>query len=471
MDMKLASMLQSKLRSPSRTKFHQQAMKNPTGFQPTTSKEEKKLTSTTTSKSQDIEAGTMYTKSEEPAVQLKVSITKKDVKEGNGKNLRTEEPEEETAKEIEGSNANHSSTNGKEMVELRETENTTPREEIVTTELIVDKSGNEESNVEDGKRENGDNLSEALKNEAEKEETEAAGSESEESSLKLVDEPEVPKSSDENLPFEFTTNGEKTEKNENVETAAKDETKATEHSSNEVVESTTCETPDNGNSTQSDKETEPTEQPKANPNVEDVSFVSYDSSIMLKDVQIKLNDCLKDNSKLFEVSNVEDSVSEEPQKRADMSFGKTLRNISGRTTINRLRYVTVRENRFSPNSSLFVNTSSASLDPDDPTSSKLSRYPTELSDSILCNSSPAERKRKMVENSGASSKKLKTESSSSLFNTSLEILKGLRRPVEVSTPRPQGYKFETDKLSFKSFSDDKLTADAEVEPKKWCVIM
>ncbi|XP_043275014.1 uncharacterized protein [Venturia canescens] len=434
-------------------------------FKPTTSKEEKKLTSIT-SKSQDTESGTMHTGSEESAVQLRVSITKKDVKEESGKNSA----DDDVVKGVEES-INHSSTNGKEIVELTETENT-PREETpkeTASESIEEKSTNEKSSTEIEKQENGDLSFEALKNEDQKEEIETAGSESEESFLKLIDEPEVSKSTDENLPTEeCTTNGDN--KGEKIEeTVAL--SKVIENSSNEVVESTTGETLDSGNISQSDKEAETTDQDTANRNIDDASFVSYDSSIMLKDVQIKLNDCLKDNSKLFDVSNAEDPVPDEPPKRVDMSFGKTLRNISGRSTINRLRYITVRESRFSPNSSLFVNTSSVSLDQDDPASSKLSRYPSELSDAILCNGSPADRKRKMTDNEGASFKKLKTESSSNFFNTSLELLKGLRRPVEVSTPNAQGYNFQTDESNFKGFNDDKLTSDPEVEPKKWCVVM
>jgi len=101
----------------------------------------------------------------------------------------------------------------------------------------------------------------------------------------------------------------------------------------DIVESTTSEVSETLQSiiqsnTQKDKE-------KIDDSINEASFISYDSSIMLKDVQIRLNDCLKDNSKLYDVSNMEGMSNQ----LRDMSFGKTLRNISGRHSIGRILFV------------------------------------------------------------------------------------------------------------------------------------
>uniref|UniRef100_V9ICU5 Uncharacterized protein n=2 Tax=Apis cerana TaxID=7461 RepID=V9ICU5_APICE len=196
----------------------------------------------------------------------------------------------------------------------------------------------------------------------------------------------------------------------------------------------------------------------------DVSFVSYDSSIMLKDVQIKLNDCLKENSKLFDASNTSHNTSSQPQK--EISFGKTLRSITGRRSLNTMRHITLREQRYSPNDSLFVNTSSASLPPDDVADYKIVRYSTDLSDMLsTTNGSPTERKRKHEIDNWSSIKKQKTESENSLLNSSIGLLKGLRKPIQVSTPVSE-MKFQTDKLEL-----DESSKSANEGSKKWCVIM
>ncbi|KZC10571.1 hypothetical protein WN55_02008 [Dufourea novaeangliae] len=202
----------------------------------------------------------------------------------------------------------------------------------------------------------------------------------------------------------------------------------------------------------------------------DVSFVSYDPSIMLRDVQIKLNDCMKDNSKLSETCCMESETLLRPSH--DGSFGKTLRNISGRRSLNRMRHVTLREHRYSPNNSMFVNTSSVSLLPSDETEDfKILRYSTGLSDTVsTSNGSPSDKKRKHeTEEWNFSLKKQKTtESENSLLNTSISILKGLRRPIQVSTPVSE-LKFQSNKLDLTDDEINKSVNDAA--GKKWCTIM
>lgn len=239
----------------------------------------------------------------------------------------------------------------------------------------------------------------------------------------------------------------------------------------DIVESTTSEISETLESvvqsdTQKDKE-------RIDDATNDASFVCYDSSIMLKDIQIRLNDCLKDNSKLYDVSNTEDIPN---QLLKDMSFGKTLRNISGRHSIGRLRHITLRERRISPNSSLFVNTSSTSMAQDEGTESKILHYGSGLlSDSFSTNGSPLDRKRRIETENWNSAKKQKTdEGSSSILNTSINLLKGLRIPsMQVSTPKATPYKFESTKLDISGIKDDdnKVTAEPTESTKKWCVIM
>lgn len=199
----------------------------------------------------------------------------------------------------------------------------------------------------------------------------------------------------------------------------------------------------------------------------DASFISYDSSIMLKDVQIRLNDCLKDNSKLFDENNAEAT----PNHLKDMSFGKTLRNISGRHSIGRMRHVTMRERRISPNNSLFVNTSTISIPHDEGTESKILHYNSDLlSDSFPTNGSPLDRKRKIETENPSSFKKQKTDGES-LLNTSIGLLKSFRN-IQVSTPKVTSYKFES-KLDISGIKDDdnKITVEPTESTKKWCVIM
>lgn len=239
----------------------------------------------------------------------------------------------------------------------------------------------------------------------------------------------------------------------------------------DIVESTTSEVSEMSESVsqsdiQKDKE-------RIDDATNDASFISYDSSIMLKDIQIRLNDCLKDNSKLYDVSNTED-VSNQLLK--DLSFGKTLRNISGRHSIGRMRHVTLRERRISPNSSLFVNTSTTSMPQDEGVESKILHYGSGLLSDSFSNGSPFDRKRKIETERCNSTKKQKTnEEGSSLLNTSINLLKGLRLPsMQVSTPKATPYKFESTKLDISGIKNDdnKMTAEVPIEStKKWCVIM
>ncbi|XP_070517765.1 putative leucine-rich repeat-containing protein DDB_G0290503 isoform X2 [Cardiocondyla obscurior] len=236
----------------------------------------------------------------------------------------------------------------------------------------------------------------------------------------------------------------------------------------EIVESTTSEIPEIPVSvTQSN-----IQKDKENDDINDASFVSYDSAIMLKDVQIRLNDCLKDNSKLYDESNMEDVQS---QLLKDLSFGKTLRNISGRHSIGRMRHVTLREKRISPNSSLFVNTSTMSVPQDEGGDSKVLHYGSGLlSDSFSTNGSPLDRKRKIETENWNSAKKQKTDGESNIFNTSLNLWKNLRIPsMQVSTPKAAPCNFESTKLNISGIKNDdnKNATEPTESTKKWCVIM
>lgn len=241
-------------------------------------------------------------------------------------------------------------------------------------------------------------------------------------------------------------------------------------SSVEIVESTTSEVSEMSESvTQS---TMPKSQEKIDDTLNDASFVSYDSAIMLKDVQIKLNDCLKDNSKLFDESNTED-----PSQFSKETFGKTLRNISGRHSINKMRLLGFPEKRISPNSSLFVNTSTISIPQDEGLDAKALHY-SALSESLPTNGSSLDRKRKNDTLIWNLTKKQKTEtesssSSSSLLNTPMNLFRSFRRSTQVSTPNVTSYKFESTKLdiSGKKDDDNKITAESTESTKKWCVIM
>lgn len=236
-------------------------------------------------------------------------------------------------------------------------------------------------------------------------------------------------------------------------------------SSVEIVESTTSEVSETSESVV--QSNIPKGREKVDETLNDASFISYDSSIMLKDVQVKLNDCLKDNSKLFDVSNVEET----PSQLLKESFGMTLRNISGRHSISRMRHLGFHEKRISPNSSLFVNTSTISIPQDE--EAKVLQYSSALSESLPTNGSSLDRKRKTDTLIWSSTKKQKTEVASGLLSTPMSLLRGLHRPIQVSTPNVTPYKYESTKLDISGMKDDdnKITAESTESTKKWCVIM
>lgn len=258
--------------------------------------------------------------------------------------------------------------------------------------------------------------------------------------------------------------------NEKEEIQSEAQTDTTESYSVDIVESTTSELSETSESisqsdTQKDKE-------KIDDIVTNEASVSYDSSAlkdsyMLKDVHVMLvrSDCVKDNSKLFDVSNMESTPS---QLSKNLSFGKTLRNISGRHSIGRAR--SILRDRISPNSSLFVNTSDMSIAQDEGIEPKVLHYSSLLSDTFPRNGSPLDRKRKIGIGNWDSAKKQKADEESSL-NTSINLVKGFVKPMLISTPKSTPYKFESTKLDISGIKDDDNKITTEESTKKWCVIM
>jgi len=239
--------------------------------------------------------------------------------------------------------------------------------------------------------------------------------------------------------------------------------------SEDIVESTTCDVSEMQESvTQSDAQNKAKIDDIVN---NDTSFVSYDPSIMLKNVQIRLNDCLKENSNLFDVSNKSKDIELKISKylTKEVSFGKTLKDISGRRMI-RLRD-TPRERRISSNSSLYVNTSMISQD--EGTESKALHYT--FSDSFPTNGSQLDRKRKIDAEEYSTMKKQKMDGNSSLLNRSTNLMKNICSPyiMKVSTPKATSFNFEPSKLDISGIKDDdnKITAESIESTKKWCVIM
>lgn len=279
-----------------------------------------------------------------------------------------------------------------------------------------------------------------------------------------ADDTDLKNESSEKCPSEAGTTKSDVQQKEDLHSESQTDTESNSVDILEITTSEMSETSETASQNDVQKEKEKEKEKREESVSKDVSFVSYDSSIMLKDVQIKLNDCLKENSKLFDTSNASHNTSSQPQK--EMSFGKTLRSITGRRSLNTMRHITLREQRYSPNDSLFVNTSSASLPPDDVADYKIVRYSTDLSDVLsTTNGSPTERKRKHEIDNWSSIKKQKTESENSLLNSSIGLLKGLRKPIQVSTPVSE-MKFQTDKLEL-----DESSKSANEGSKKWCVIM
>lgn len=242
----------------------------------------------------------------------------------------------------------------------------------------------------------------------------------------------------------------------------------TESCSIDIVESVTSELSEVSESP-SQQDTNQKERDNFDQNVKsDITGINYDASVTLKDVQIKLNDCLKDKFKHVEVCD-NDNIS---NSSTSDTFGKTLRNISGRSAINRFRHTSSLDYRFSPNDTQLTNVSMLSSPRRETTNVKIVRYSTGLSDVMSSNGSPVERKRKLESPDSITTKKQKTEQSS-LLNTSMDLLRGLRKPIQISTPNVS-YKVQSDKLNIREINDgnDKyLPTHTDDGTKKWCVIM
>ncbi|XP_063993540.1 uncharacterized protein LOC135171125 [Diachasmimorpha longicaudata] len=282
--------------------------------------------------------------------------------------------------------------------------------------------------------------------------------ETESTNSEIVDLVEI---SDDSLVLELSEKPEDTlDKEEPLITSDKKQSEVSNNEANPadvLVESTTSETSPSDLKSQENPSDSNGDQVKPQ---DDPSFVSYDAAIMLKDVQIKLNDCLRDNSKLMDVTDPNASVSEAFK---DLSFGRTLRGISGRNSIGRMRHVTVRDRQRTPNDSLFVNTSSASFSQNDAL-----RFTSGFLESSSPNGTPLDRKRKREAQGSDSVKKPRYEGNS-ILNTSLEYIKNLRRPVQVSTPNPKGFKFDIGEKM--EGSESTTGVDSTGEAKKWCVVM
>lgn len=428
----------SKLRPPTKIEQHQ------------TAKQFKVLMKNPETKSTDMQPG-----SDEAEVKLNVSIQKENVTEENNKTVEAVENKEGYIEHtFELVSSGQLQTSAKPIQEVIFVENVTVSQE---KEGVVGSVNAETKEVEDQEAD--------IKIIFESEQISINNGEE-----KLDDKHPKDKGKGEELPPvpEEMKNGNGINENEEMQSEISVDNQSC---SVDIVESTTSEISElsesvSQNDTQKDKE-------RIDDTMNDASFVSYDSTIMLKDVQIRLNDCLKDNSKLYDVSNTDDMPN---QLLKDFSFGKTLRNISGRHSIGRMRHVTFREKRISPNSSLFVNTSAMSMPQDEGTESKHLHYGSGLlSDSFSTNGSPLDRKRRIeTENWGSAKKQKSDEESSSILNTSINLLKSLRIPMQVSsTPKATPCKFET-KLDISGVKDDdnKMTAEPTAEStKKWCVIM
>lgn len=403
----------------------------------------------------------MQSESEEAEVKLNVSIQKEDVMEekSSGTDKTIEIQESVTDKEQLGVYAF-----GKQTLIVSQTpQNSQHTNNILETQSVENRSILQEKEEEQPLLENTSK-------------TETKETQEQEDDLQLIFE--LKNDGDEKLDDQLSKQVNKEEESSVVRDEQKNGINEKEEIQNktqiindscsvDIVESTTSEitgVPEPVVQSETQKDQENINDPVNN----DASFVSYDSSILLKDVKVRLNDCLKENSKLFDTTNEEEIMASHFPK--DVSFGKTLRNISGRLSINRMRHITC-ERRISPNSSLFVNTSVMSPQ-DDGAESKILYYNTGLSDSFPTNGSSYEcnRKRKLDTPSWDSTKKQKTERS--LLSSPINLLKSLRRPVQVSTPNVTSYKLET-KLDISGIKDDdnKVTTEPTESTKKWCVVM
>lgn len=158
-----------------------------------------------------------------------------------------------------------------------------------------------------------------------------------------------------------------------------------------------------------------------------------------------------------------DQSSTDSQK--DTTFGKTLRTISGRHSIGRMRHMKLRDRQPSPNSSLFVNTSSASLAEDVDLKSIHRRTPTADLTSTNGTEKVLDRKRKLIDVSFDTQKKIKTdESKGSFLSSSIEMIKKpFRRSVKTTTSK----KPEKEQIHV---GGGELVPYGESN-KKWCLIM
>ncbi|KAJ8687002.1 hypothetical protein QAD02_022796 [Eretmocerus hayati] len=226
----------------------------------------------------------------------------------------------------------------------------------------------------------------------------------------------------------------------------------------DVVESTTSEISEITESTSSDVKDKDSDIQNVNDDP-----VLYDN-ITLKDVQIKLNDCLKDKAE--DSTDADRSQSEQMTKEA--TFGKTLRHMSGRSSIGRMRHITLRERQPSPNSSLFVNTSNLSTPEGGSSDYKILRHRNTLLELNSGKSStPVDRKRKFFQDSLSPVKKLKLDGNGWL-NASFEFLKhpfSLIKPIQASSLQ------KTESNEAEISTAEEVKADDTIANQKWCAIM
>lgn len=407
----------------------------------------------------------MQPESEESEVKLNISIQKEDYSKGSNQ----EENGSNKTVEVEPAN--------KEFVENVDLEQTyecqTPikiiEEIVLVDEIFQEKEGislenNATTKEEEEQEENDMKLTfeadqSPIKNEEEKssnEEPKDNNKEEETSTVQIEDEMKNGLSEKEDRSSEVPTNN--------------------GSYSVDIVESTTSELSETSESTQSD-----TQKSKAKiddtVNNDNPSFVSYDSSITLKKVQIRLNDCLKDNSHLLDPSKYKDvELRVSKFLTNDVSFAQALSKFSGRCRLK--PYDHLREKRITPNSSLFVNTSNASENQG--ADSKVLRYSSLFSNSTPTNGGSFDRKHKLHEEEEeeetecSSAKRQKTDGNSSLLNRSASLFRSFYKPVmKVSTPNPASYNFEPSKLDISGIKDDDnaKVAESTESTKKWCVVM
>ncbi|XP_025271045.1 uncharacterized protein LOC105247879 isoform X1 [Camponotus floridanus] len=402
-------------------------------------------------KNPEAKTADMQLESEEAEVKLNVSIQKENIKEENGNNKV----------EVEESIAEKEHVDNTEQTSSKLQASTKTIQEVIpvgSKTIPQEKEGVllENVNIEIKEMEEENDIKLTFDVES--------------SSTKNGEEKLSDKRPKDDSPEEVLKDQLKNGTNEKEEIQSEAQTDTTESYSVDIVESTTSELSETSESisqsdTQKDKE-------KIDDIITNEASVSYDSSAlkdsyMLKDVHVMLvrSDCVKDNSKLFDVSNMESTPS---QLSKNLSFGKTLRNISGRHSIGRAR--SILRDRISPNSSLFVNTSDMSIGQDEGIEPKVLHYSSLLSDTFPRNGSPLDRKRKIEKRNWDSAKKQKTDEESSL-NTSINLVKGFVKPMLISTPKSTPYKFESTKLDISGIKDDDNKITTEESTKKWCVIM